>query len=118
MFRLDVPQGRIGTFCPAGDTLEVIPRIAIRERYCADRIYATLEEFVGALAEQKRQTASLSSTTHAVIDRLVATIPEVCARLADDASRRLVLVHDDLNETLTGGLEFVPVVTASSSPNH
>ena len=99
MFRLDVPQGRIGTLCPAGDTLYVIPRIAVRERYCADRVYATLEEFVGALAEQKRQTVFLSPTTHTVIDRLVATLPEVCARLADNASRRLVLVHDDLNET-------------------
>ena len=99
MFRLEVPQDRIGTLCPAGDAPEVIPRIAVRERYCADKVYATLEEFVGALAEQKRQTTPLFSTTHAIIDRLVATLPEVCASLAVNASRRLVLVHDDLNET-------------------
>ncbi|TBU49293.1 hypothetical protein BD309DRAFT_882618 [Dichomitus squalens] len=99
LFRLDVPQGRIGTLCPAGDALDVTPRAVIRESYCADKVYATLEDFAHALVEQRRRAAPLSPGASAAIDRVAALLPGACSRVAESPFRRSILVHEDLNET-------------------
>ena len=48
--------------------------ITVGEWYCARRVYATLEEFVDALLEQKRRSESLSASVLVVIDRFIETI--------------------------------------------
>ncbi|OJT04252.1 hypothetical protein TRAPUB_5042 [Trametes pubescens] len=103
-FRLDVPQ-RIGTpKCSAdGTSMEVIPRYTVRARNTATQIYDTLEDWLASLVANRARANGIGTDAAArlrgqgVLARLATELTAICARLAQPAHRRCVLVHDDLS---------------------